>query len=144
MALLTKTGNDGLSSSMRNLELFPPPVSETDQKFVEGLSKSVAKMKVRRISLPGAINTSEESLKKRKSKIPVNNELRKKILEGKKDLEKHEEKKEKVFMEGEKSLWETGDWREHVKDLNCSFSKLPPINRGNKIVQGKGQAFVVE
>ena len=69
--------------------------------------------------------------------------LRKKILEGKADLQKHEEKKEKVFMEGEKELWETGDWRDHVKDLNGSFSKLPPINRGKKIA-GKGQAFVVE
>ena len=46
-------------------------------------------------------------------------------------------------MEGEKELWETGDWRDHVKDLNCSFSKLPPINRGKKIA-GRGQAFVVE
>ena len=46
-------------------------------------------------------------------------------------------------MEGEKELWETGDWRDHVKDLNGSFSKLPPINRGKKIA-GKGQAFVVE
>ena len=142
MSLLTKS--ECLSTSLRNLETFPPPVSETDQKFVEKLSENVGKINIRRRSLPGAINPSEEEVKKRKSKIPVNIELRKKILEGKKDLQKHEEKKEKTFMEGEKELWQSGDWRDHVKDLNASFSKLPPINRGKKIVEGRGQSFVVE
>ena len=44
---------------------------------------------------------------------------------------------------GEKELWESGDWRENIKDLNASFSKLPPICKENKVA-GNGQAFVVE
>ena len=142
MTALAKSGADFLGDSLRNFDAFPPPVSEADQKFVESLERNVAKIKARRKSLPGTIKSSEDDEEARK-KLPVNNELRKKILEGKKDLQKHEEKKEKVFMEGEKELWESGDWRDHVKDLNGSFSKLPPINRGKKIA-GKGQAFVVE
>ena len=107
MAALAKTSNDVLSNSLRNLETFPPPVSETDQKFVESLARNVVKIKVRRRSLPGSLNDSDENAHNKKSKIPVNNELRRKILEGKKDLQKHEEKKEKVLMEGEKERWET-------------------------------------
>ena len=29
-----------------------------------------------------------------------------------------------VMSSGEKELWESGDWRDHVKDLNASFSKV--------------------
>ena len=46
-------------------------------------------------------------------------------------------------MDVEKELWESGDWRENIKDLNASFSKLPPICKENKVA-GNGQAFVVE
>ena len=31
---------------------------------------------------------------------------------------------QKVMSHGEKELWESGDWRDHVKDLNASFSKV--------------------
>jgi hypothetical protein len=31
-----------------------------------------------------------------------------------------------------------------VKDLNASFSKLPPISREKKRVEGKGESFVVD
>ena len=53
------------------------------------------------------------------------------------------EKRHNVLMENEKELWESGDWRENIKDLNSSFSKLPPICKDNK-VDAIGQAFVVE
>ena len=33
----------------------------------------------------------------------------------------------KVMSHGEKELWESGDWRDHVKDLNASFSKVITI-----------------
>ena len=33
---------------------------------------------------------------------------------------------QKVMSHGEKELWESGDWRDHVKDLNASFSKVIP------------------
>ena len=78
--------------------------------------------------------------------------------------------KNQVMSSGEKELWESGDWREHVKDLNASFSKvssrqmmiyqcfftilvqisifsyfpqLPPISKGKKR-RGRGEAFTVE
>ena len=126
------------NTSLTNLESFPPPVSETDQKFVENLAKNLSKIKVRRNSLPDALHSFKEQHQSRQK-----TKLREKIIEGKRNMQEYEEKKEKMFLEGEKEMWESGDWRDHVKDLNCSFSKLPPINRGKKIA-GKGQAFVVE
>ena len=48
-----------------------------------------------------------------------------------------------ILMEVEKELWESGDWRDNIKDLNSSFSKLPPIIKDNKVATS-GQAFVVE
>lgn len=53
------------------------------------------------------------------------------------------EKSQEILMEVEKELWESGDWRENIKDLNSSFSKLPPICKDNKVA-ASGQAFVVE
>ena len=32
------------------------------------------------------------------------------------------EKSQEILMEVEKELWESGDWRENIKDLNSSFS----------------------
>ena len=72
--------------------------------------------------------------------------LRRKIVaakEEKKQMEESCNNKTNVLMDGEKELWESGDWRENIKDLNSSFSKLPPICKENK-VSGNGQAFVVE
>ena len=57
---------------------------------------------------------------------------------------KKEERKEGVLLEKEKDLWENENWRNRMKDLNSSFSKLTPIDEGKKIVAGKGQAFVVD
>ena len=71
MTALTKAGVDNLGDSLRNFEAFPPPVSEADQKFVESLARNVAKIKVRRKSFPGSLNSYED-----KKKVPANNELR--------------------------------------------------------------------
>ena len=46
------------------------------------------------------------------------------------------EKSEGILMEVEKELWESGDWRDNIKDLNESFSKLPPICKENKVATG--------
>ena len=89
MSLLTKSRNDCQSSSLINLETFPPPVSETDQKFVEKLSENVGKIKLSRRYLSGPINTSEEELKKREGKILVNSGQRTKFLERKRYLQKN-------------------------------------------------------
>ena len=85
MTALTKTGVDNLGESLRNFEAFPPPVSEADQKFVESLARNVAKIKVRRNSLPGSLNSYEEEVQTRK-KIPVNNELREGVKKNQKNL----------------------------------------------------------
>ena len=75
MTALTKTGADNLGESLRNFEAFPPPVSEADQKFVESLARNVARIKVRRKSFPGSLNSHEEETQVKK-KLPVNNDLR--------------------------------------------------------------------
>ena len=75
--------------------------------------------------------------------------LRKKIDAAKKEKEQRrsdessDKKQEKVLMDVEKELWESGDWRVNIKDLNASFSKLPPIIKENKVANS-GQAFVVD
>ena len=75
--------------------------------------------------------------------------LRRKIEAAKKEMKETEEgsfaseKSEDILMEVEKELWESGDWRDNIKDLNASFSKLPPICKENKVATS-GQAFVVD
>ena len=60
------------------------------------------------------------------------------------DKKLDDKKEDLVLMNVEKELWESGDWRENIKDLNSSFSKLPPIIKENRVKHGKSQAFVVE
>ena len=70
-------------------------------------------------------------------------DLRQRKSEGKMNcLKKKEKMVEIVLTEEEKDLWENSSWRSQVKDLNESFSKLPPILEGNKCGR-KGQSFVV-
>ena len=76
---------------------------------------------------------------------PICSGLRRKIEESKMEMKKLDDKKEDlVLMNVEKELWESGDWRENIKDLNSSFSKLPPIIKENRVKHGKSQAFVVD
>ena len=81
--------------------------------------------------------------------LPILTGLRKKIDAAKKEKEQRrsdessDKKQEKVLMDVEKELWESGDWRVNIKDLNASFSKLPPIIKENKVANS-GQAFVVD
>ena len=72
--------------------------------------------------------------------------LRRKIEEGKLEMKKLDVKKEEIaLIHVEKELWESGEWRENIKDLNSSFSKLPPIQKENRLKKdGKSQAFVVD
>ena len=71
-------------------------------------------------------------------------DLRQRKMEGKMNcLKKKEKTVENILTEEEKDLWENSSWRSQVKDLNESFSKLPPIFEGNKC-RRKGQAFVVK
>eukprot|EP00090_Calanus_glacialis_P043723 TRINITY_DN77468_c0_g1_i1.p2 TRINITY_DN77468_c0_g1~~TRINITY_DN77468_c0_g1_i1.p2 ORF type:complete len:118 (-),score=47.87 TRINITY_DN77468_c0_g1_i1:59-412(-) len=115
------------------MSYLPPPVSFTDLHFIEEISENLKKIERRRKSL----QLEEEGNRERKSSL----HLRKTLKQDKKEML---EKKEKVMVDREKELWETGDWREHVKDLNASFSKLPPISREKKRVEGKGESFVVD
>merc|ERR1712223_650449 len=83
------------------------------------------------------------------ARVKVSSGLRKKIDAAKKEKEQKrsdessDKKKEKVLMDVEKELWESGDWRVNIKDLNASFSKLSPIIKENKVANS-GQAFVVD
>jgi hypothetical protein len=58
------------------------------------------------------------------------------------------------LLEGERELWHSGDWRDHVKDLNSSFSKvaprrvtpcpqLPAISKDRRR-RGRAEAFTVD
>ena len=115
------------------MSYLPPPVSVTDMKFIEEISENLKEIKKRSKYL----QLENVGNRERKSSL----QLRKTLRENKKEME---ERKEKVMVEGEKELWETDNWREHVKDLNASFSKLPPISRDKKRVEGKGESFVVD
>ena len=64
----------------------------------------------------------EEENKKQRSKLV--DEVRRKKEEVRQKEKRQEKEKEKQMSEGEKELWESGDWRDHVKDLNASFSKV--------------------
>ena len=72
--------------------------------------------------------------------------MRRKIEEGKIEMKKLDVKVEDIALVNvERELWESEDWRENIKDLNSSFSKLPPIIKDNRVKHGgKSQAFVVE
>merc|ERR1711941_104376 len=80
---------------------------------------------------------------KDRKKVKANSGLRRKIEAAKKEMKGTDESSEKsvtVLMDVEKELWESGDWRDNIKDLNSSFSKLPPICKENKVATS-GQAF---
>merc|ERR1712038_1562538 len=66
------------------------------------------------------------------ARVKVSSGLRKKIDAAKKEKEqkRSDESSDKKM---EKELWESGDWRVNIKDLNASFSKLPPIIKENKV-----------
>ena len=51
-------------------------------------------------------------------------EVRRKKEEARQEERRQEQEKERGMRDGEKELWESGDWRGHVKDLNASFSKV--------------------
>merc|ERR1719323_1833758 len=107
----------------------------TDQAFIEKLSEGVGRIQLARqrsSSLPpgeaaAQIKRIEEENGTKKSKIAE--EVRRKKEEARAKERRQEKEKEKVMSHGEKELWESGDWRDHVKDLNASFSKLPPKER---------------
>ena len=86
---------------------------------------------------------------RKRNVLPTLTGLRKKIDAAKKEKEQRrsdessDKKQEKGLMDVEKELWESGDWRVNIKDLNASFSKLPPIIKENKVANS-GQAFVVD
>jgi len=139
-----------LTGSLQNVNALPPPISVTDQAFIEKLSEGVGRIQLARqrsSSLPPGQaeaqlkRIEEENGASKKSKIAV--EVRRKKEEARAKERQQEKEKEKVMSSGEKELWESGDWREHVKDLNASFSKLPPISKGKK-KRGRGEAFTVE
>ena len=131
------------------LVVIPPGISNADIKLL-GPRKS--KISLSRRPLAGPVNQTEKAIRKTSMENESNAErrgaksadLRQRKIEGKKNcLKKKEKSSEIVLTEEEKDLWENSSWRSQVKDLNESFSKLPPIFEGNKCGR-KGQAFVVK
>ena len=115
----------------------PLLVSATDQIFLARMSSTLQDIKMTKLS-------SGEQVDRPKSRYGSSMKIQQAMAEKRMDHNKKEEKREKVLLEKEKDLWENENWRERVKDLSSSFSKLTPINEGNKIVAGRGQAFVVD
>ena len=64
----------------------------------------------------------EEENKKQRSKITE--DVKKKKEETREKERLQEKERERLMVDGEKDLWESGDWRDHIKDLNSSFSKV--------------------
>ena len=111
-------------------------VSSNDMKLLEKLpfSQNLHKIKTSK-------NLNDEAGSKQ-SKCGNNSDLKRTMVESKRALVA-QAGKEPHLAEGEAELWHSGDWREQIKDLNASFSKLPPISKGKKIIAGKGESFVV-
>ncbi|XP_023343995.1 uncharacterized protein LOC111713378 [Eurytemora carolleeae] len=129
-----------LSDSVKSLPAGPP-VSRTDKLFLERVGKNQIDMR-RRVSLSGSAPNVSQLDPKEQRKVS----LRKAISEKRREVKEQDNPdalKDKVLMDGEKEIWDSGDWRQQIKDLNSSFSKLPPISKGKKIVDGKAQAFIV-
>ena len=117
---------------------YPLPVSATDQLFLARISSTLEDIKMTKVG-----GSSGEQARP-KSRYGSSIKIQQAMAEKKRDHHKREETREKVLLEKEKDLWENQNWRDRVKDLSSSFSKLTPINEGNKIVAGRGQAFVVD
>ena len=126
-----------------------PPISSTDMKLSEQVVDRGDKITLARSPLPehGGGRGREGDKGKEVEKVKRTGksaDLKQRKIEGKmKCLKKKESKVEKVLTGEEKDLWENSTWRSQVKDLNESFSKLPPIFEGNKCGR-KGQAFIVK
>merc|ERR1719312_800166 len=110
-------------------------VSEIDQEFLARFASTLQD-----IQLTKTKTKSGEEMTRYGSSRKVQTAME----EMKRNYVKKEERKEKVLLEKEKDLWENENWRNRMKDLNSSFTKLTPIDEGKKIIAGKGQAFVVD
>ena len=131
--------------------MIPPGISNADMKLLDQLGERKSKISLTRRPLAGPVNQTEKIARRSREKEGEKDkrsaksvDLRQRKIEGKLNcLKKKEKAAEIVLTEEEKDLWENSSWRSQVKDLNESFSKLPPIFEGNKCGR-KGQAFVVK
>ena len=114
-------------------------VSEIDQEFLARFANTLQD-----IQLTKAKTKTGEVIPRPASRYGSSRKVQTAKEEMKMNYIKKEERKEGVLLEKEKDLWENENWRNRMKDLNSSFSKLTPIDEGKKIVAGKGQAFVVD
>ena len=132
-----------------NLLCIAPPISSTDMKLLEQLGDRGDNISLARVALHGQGGGRGRERGKGKEvekakRTGKSADLKQRKIEGKINcMKKKESKVEKVLTGEEKDLWENSTWRSQVKDLNESFSKLPPIFEGNKCGR-KGQAFIVK
>ena len=116
---------------------------------LDQLEERMANIQLSRRPVAGPVNKTTERIQGTKERTKVarptqSADLRRRKMEGKMScLKKKEKTVETVLTEEEKDLWENSTWRNQIKDLNESFSKLPPIFEGNKCGR-KSRAFVVK
>ena len=149
-----KSGKNSISTACESgcVLVLPPATSSTATKLLDDLGERMSKIILSRRPLAGPVNQTEKLVRRsRENKgMEVEKEIRnaesadlrqKKIKVKMNCLKKKEKTVEIVLTEEEKDLWENSSWRSQVKDLNESFSKLPPILEGNTCGT-KGQAWV--
>ena len=121
------------------------PVSETDKEFLERIAPTLQDIQLTKVWCHGSVaRPADDVMTRPVSRYGSSKKIQNAMAEKKRNHKKKEESKEKVLAEKEKELWETENWRDRVKDLSSSFSKLTPISEGKKIIAGRGQAFVVD
>ena len=131
----------------RSLPGLPPPVSEIDQKVLKLLEEN----RVTQIDGGnGGFNINKKLGVEKEEEIYINKvegrgkdwkEGLKKMMEEGRKAKKTEDV---ALVEGEVEVIQSGNWRDEIKDLGESFSRLPPINQNKKVIPGKGQSFYVE
>uniref|UniRef100_A0A0K2V9H0 Uncharacterized protein n=1 Tax=Lepeophtheirus salmonis TaxID=72036 RepID=A0A0K2V9H0_LEPSM len=107
---------------------IPIPISITDQNILESLKGSSYDGK----KSPKGSGTLKDQIQNQRQKVRQGRERN--ILSQSFTLVKSEEN---IFKAGDQK------WRSEIKDLNESFSKLPPIPLKKK-VKSSGQSFMVE
>ena len=135
MAAFTESNYLCQTSNTTSANNTNPTVSDVDKEFLERISSTLRDIRLTRIP-----NDAERP----KSRFGSSAQIQKAMAEKKSEFTKKEDDMNQALLDKERDLWENERWRDRVKDLNSSFSKITPICQGKKIVAGKGQAFIVD
>ena len=112
-------------------------VSTVDKEFLERIAPTLEDIQLTRVG-----DMVQQS--RPKSRYGSSREIQQAMAEKRRNYQKKEEKRGEVLSEKETDLWENEKWRDRIKDLSSSFSKLLPIHEGKRTIAGKGQSFIVD